>query len=82
MLNKLQTFNTVINRFLKTILSFSAVIFSFLQFFSCSSKKTSDTVEKEITLVMAEVNPPDSVVGLMDQEFKRKVEELSGGKMK
>ena len=50
-------------------------------FFSCKEKK-SKTVDEDITLVMAEVNPPDSVIGLMDQAFKRKVEDLSAGKIK
>ncbi|MCR4822130.1 MAG: TRAP transporter substrate-binding protein [Treponema sp.] len=36
----------------------------------------------EITLVMAEVNPDNSVVGQMDLAFKNKVEELSKGKIK
>ncbi|MDD3253960.1 MAG: TRAP transporter substrate-binding protein [Lachnospiraceae bacterium] len=39
------------------------------------------TVEPEITLVMAEVNPLDTIVGQTDNAFKEKVEELSGGKM-
>ena len=49
-------------------------------FFSCN-RKTIDS-EKEITLVMAEVNPADTVVGRMDSAFKEKVEELSDGKIK
>lgn len=32
-----------------------------------------------VTLVMAEVNPLDTIVGQMDSKFKEKVEELSGG---
>ena len=32
-----------------------------------------------VTLVMAEVNPLDSIIGQMDSAFKEKVEELSGG---
>lgn len=32
-----------------------------------------------MTLVMAEVDPIDSIIGQMDQEFKKQVEELSGG---
>ena len=46
---------------------------------SCKEKKAED---KEITLVMAEVNPAETIAGQMDQAFKRKVEELSGGKIK
>ncbi|MDO5541351.1 MAG: TRAP transporter substrate-binding protein [Eubacteriales bacterium] len=33
----------------------------------------------DVTLVMAEVNPLDTIVGQMDTAFKEKVEELSGG---
>lgn len=36
----------------------------------------------EVTLVFAEVNPLDTIVGQMDTAFKEKVEELSGGKIK
>lgn len=36
----------------------------------------------EVTLVYAEVNPPDTIVGQTDTAFKEKVEELSGGKIK
>lgn len=46
---------------------------------SCKEKKADD---KEITLVMAEVNPAETIAGQMDQAFKRRVEELSGGKIK
>ncbi|MBQ4236517.1 MAG: C4-dicarboxylate ABC transporter substrate-binding protein, partial [Treponema sp.] len=52
---------------------------SFLALFSCSKK---DVEDKEVTLVMAEVNPLETIAGQMDQAFKQKVEELSGGKMK
>ena len=55
-----------------------------------SSADTADTVNfgssgedaprsEPITLVMAEVNPLDSVIGQVDSAFKEKVEELSGG---
>lgn len=47
---------------------------------SCNQKKTEP--EKQITLIMAEVNPPDSISGKMDQAFKEKVEELSNGNIK
>lgn len=47
-------------------------------FVSCNKKSN----EKEITLVMAEVNPPETLAGRTDQAFKEKVEELSGGKIK
>ena len=36
----------------------------------------------EVTLVMAEVNPLDTIVGQTDTKFKETVEELSGGKIK
>ncbi len=52
-----------------------------LSFFSCNEKKTVPG-EKEITLVMAEVNPEDTIAGQMDKAFKEKVEELSAGKIK
>ena len=35
--------------------------------------------DPEVTLVMAEVNPPDTIVGMTDKYFADKVEELSGG---
>jgi len=46
--------------------------------------KQDDTTseEPEITLVYAEVNPLDTIVGQTDTAFKEKVEELSGGKIK
>lgn len=56
-------------------------IFLLFQFISCSKKKADDA-EREITLVMAEVNPAETIAGQMDQAFKEKVEELSGGKIK
>lgn len=41
-----------------------------------------EAVGPEITLVMAEVNPLDTIVGQTDTAFKEKVEELSGGSIK
>ncbi len=38
--------------------------------------------EPEVTLVYAEVNPLDTIVGQMATAFKEKVEELSGGSIK
>ncbi len=38
--------------------------------------------QAEVTLVLAEVNPLDTIVGQTDSAFKEKVEELSGGKIK
>lgn len=46
------------------------------------SKSEESTVEPEITLVYAEVNPLDTIVGQTGTAFKEKVEELSGGKIK
>ncbi len=45
---------------------------------SCSKK----VEEKEVELVMAEVNPEESLAGRMGKVFKEKVEELSEGKIK
>lgn len=41
-----------------------------------------EKVGPDITLVMAEVNPLDTIVGQTDTAFKEKVEELSGGAIK
>ncbi len=67
---------------MKRFLLFSAAItaFTLIPFSSCSKK--TPQAEKEITLVMAEINPSDTVAGRMDQAFKDKVEELSNGKIK
>ncbi|MBQ3671464.1 MAG: TRAP transporter substrate-binding protein [Treponema sp.] len=65
----------------RSILFSSVMIFSILAI-SCKSKKDSIEAQKEITLVMAEVNPPETIAGRTDQAFKEKVEELSGGKIK
>ena len=46
------------------------------------SKKGASEAEKSVTLVMAEVNPPETLAGRTDQAFKEKVEELSGGTIK
>lgn len=47
------------------------------------SEAAADTSDmEEVTLVMAEVNPLDTIVGQTDAAFKEKVEELSGGKIK
>ncbi|MEG0326294.1 MAG: TRAP transporter substrate-binding protein, partial [Cellulosilyticaceae bacterium] len=44
--------------------------------------KKEETVAPEVTLVYAEVNPLDTIVGQTGTAFKEKVEELSGGKIK
>ena len=64
---------------------FSALILSSASFFlllSCKNMKAKTDDEKEITLVMAEVNPAETIAGQMDYAFKAKVEELSKGKIK
>lgn len=40
------------------------------------------TEDAQVTLVFAEVNPLDTIVGQMDTAFKEKVEELSNGEIK
>lgn len=45
-------------------------------------EEAAAAVEPEITLVYAEVNPLDTIVGQLGTDFKTKVEELSGGKIK
>ena len=40
------------------------------------------SADPEVTLVMAEVNPLDTIVGMTDVYFKEQVEELSGGSVK
>lgn len=49
---------------------------------NCNNKKINSSDKNEITLVMAEVNPAETIAGQMDHAFKTKVEELSGGKSK
>lgn len=46
---------------------------------TAGAAEASDT--PEVTLVYAEVNPLDTIVGQMATAFKEKVEELSGGKI-
>ncbi|WP_191014873.1 TRAP transporter substrate-binding protein [Treponema zioleckii] len=65
---------------LKKLFAFFSTFLVLFSFSSCTSKNASN--EKSIVLVMAEGNPADSVVGLMDLAFKRKVEELSSGRIK
>ena len=51
---------------------FSAILL--LSVAGCGSKNTGPVV-----LVMAEVNPPDSIAAQMDAKFKQEVERISGG---
>ena len=50
------------------------------------SEAAADTAKEpvgpEVTLVMAEVNPLETIVGQTDSKFKERVEELSGGSIK
>ena len=46
---------------------------------STASSAASASAEKPLTLVYAEVNPEDTIVGQVAADFKTKVEELSGG---
>ena len=45
-----------------------------------AAKADSGSEGAEVTLVYAEVNPLDTIVGQSGTAFKEKVEELSGGK--
>ncbi|HLR34433.1 MAG TPA: TRAP transporter substrate-binding protein [Tissierellales bacterium] len=47
-----------------------------------SGNETSGDNEPEVTLVYAEVNPLDSIIGQMATSFQEKVDELSDGKIK
>ena len=44
-----------------------------------STESNVEATADAITLVYAEVNPLDTIVGMTDQKFKEAVEELSGG---
>ena len=46
---------------------------------SISVQAADASGDPEVTLVMAEVNPLDTIVGMTDSYFAEKVEELSGG---
>lgn len=46
---------------------------------ACGGSSAGDGSEPEVILVMAEVNPLDTIVGMTDAYFAEKVEELSGG---
>ena len=46
---------------------------------SAAAGSTVEATADAITLVYAEVNPLDTIVGMTDQKFKETVEELSGG---
>ena len=63
----------------RALISVCVLTVFFSMFSACKNGKAS---EKEVTLVMAEVNPAETIAGQMDQAFKEKVEELSGGSIK
>jgi len=65
----------------KSVLVFSVISFilSFL-FMSCNEQKL--IADKDLVLLMAESNPPDSIAGRVDTAFKNKIEELSFGHIK
>ncbi len=46
-----------------------------------TASETTYTAENPLVLTFAEVNPPDSIVGQMDQKFADEVERLSEGTM-
>ncbi len=63
----------------KTLALILAVVMTF-GLFSIAAMAESDVAnDPKVTLVMAEVNPLDTIVGQTDSFFKEKVEELSGG---
>lgn len=49
---------------------------------NAAASSGSGSAEKNVTLVYAEVNPLDSIVGRMDVKFKEQVEKLSNGTIK
>jgi len=66
----------------KIISVFAFIVFTALSFISCN--KTQPTVNQypeRVHLVMAEVNPENSICGRMDNAFKSRLEELSEGKI-
>ncbi|WP_291635335.1 TRAP transporter substrate-binding protein [Clostridium sp.] len=74
----------------KFIAIFSCLVLTVGILAGCGMKKPTETPVKEetpaaaaaVTLVYAEVNPPDTIVGQTDTAFKEKVEELSKGNIK
>lgn len=64
----------MMKKFGRIFLAFSAAVL----FFSCKERKDA---EKHLTLLMAESNPPDSIIGQVDKVFADKVMELSDGNL-
>lgn len=65
----------MLKKFIFTMAAVSAVSL----FISCNNAGKKDV---PVTLLMAELNPPESIVGQMDQAFVDKVSELSKGSIK
>lgn len=63
----------------KRILALVLVLAMALSFSACSKKE--EAASGPITLVYAEVNPEDTIVGQVAADFKSKVEELSKGQI-
>lgn len=68
----------------RKILFFLSIFLLFFCITSCSKKTSSNSDLRNstpITLIMAEVNPENSICGKMDKAFKDKVYELSEGRI-
>ncbi|MCR5322672.1 MAG: TRAP transporter substrate-binding protein [Lachnospiraceae bacterium] len=65
----------------KRIVAVILVITMALSLAGCSEKSGSSDSSKPLTLVYAEVNPQDTIVGQVAADFKAKVEELSNGQI-
>lgn len=63
---------------MKKFISFFFAFCAAFLFFSCKEKQTE---EKQLTLLMAELNPPESIIGQVDKAFADKVAELSNGRI-
>lgn len=63
---------------MKKLISIFLAVSSFAIFFSCKGKQAE---EKSLTLLLAESNPPESIIGQVDKAFADKVSELSNGKI-
>ena len=63
----------------RTVRFLLAIAFFSFAIIGCTKKQVE---EKPVTLVMAEVNPAETIAGQVDQAFKNKVEELSNGNIK
>lgn len=68
---------------MKKMTSSLTLLFALTSLFTACSKSEKNVIQTStpVTLVMAEVNPEDSICGRMDAVFKKKVEELSNGQI-